>query len=278
MTIEKKKRGPRGKVPLDVDKFEELRQGKGWTLEDLADEAKLGDSTIKRAIHKEGEGVSRASAKRIADALGVELDTLDLRARIAEAASEDKELTDKAFDQIAQDFPTKHGGEPLLSDEMIQQRYADFLELADIFVSAYSKQTGLILEVGKVPLWEAVTWAYDEISKFKTYHLADPKMLISLYKSAAIFGRAISKFRPIWVHEKLADEKLKIADFWDDVSTINEQFAVFVALLRAEIREVHIGSEAYTELIGYLQRGGEVNDLAAVLKLLHRAERPELGH
>jgi hypothetical protein len=85
----------------------------------------------------------------------------------------------------------------LFTSEQIEGRFLDLRDLADRFARAYSEKAGVALELDESCLYLIVISTYDDIARYKFYHLSNPyEERSDAIKRAAYLTKWITRFKP----------------------------------------------------------------------------------
>jgi hypothetical protein len=86
----------------------------------------------------------------------------------------------------------------LFTEDEIQGRFVDFFEIAEEFCEQYNDGAPTLIEIDPALLYMVVTATYDDIARYKAYHLSDPAHQRSnAVKRAAYITKWIMHFDPL---------------------------------------------------------------------------------
>ena len=86
----------------------------------------------------------------------------------------------------------------LFTEDEIRSRFLDFFEIAQDFCESYNDGQENIVEIDPALLYMMVVATYDDISRYKAYHLSDPATQRSnAVKRAAYATKWILHFDPL---------------------------------------------------------------------------------
>jgi hypothetical protein len=119
----------------------------------------------------------------------------------------------------------------LFTEKDIEQRYLDFFEIAENFCSAYGGDEESV-EIDPAMLYLAVVATYDDISRYKSYHLSEPAtQRANAIKRAAYGVKWVVRFSPL-IFPNMGHLTGKITARHDGLA--NAMFAVHFALVNLE--------------------------------------------
>ena len=88
--------------------------------------------------------------------------------------------------------------ELLFDEETIKARYEDFYDIADQFCVEYNEGQGVKVEIDPSLLYLAVVAIYDDVARYKAYHLKNPvKQKANPVKRAAFAVKWLMHFSPL---------------------------------------------------------------------------------
>ncbi|MCV3211554.1 hypothetical protein OHD62_33310 [Mesorhizobium sp. YC-39] len=155
----------------------------------------------------------------------------------------------------------------LISLEILEERFAEYYANADQFVTGLNEAFGTAVFVNAPALYIAVKSAYDDIERYKLYHLEEPqKQKSNAVKRVAYLTKWITKCRPI---QYPADTSIQ-----DVIPFIaNAAFAVSLgrSLMASELdREFFLTEEKEAELVYDLTYREVTGDgLLAIFQLVY---------
>lgn len=118
----------------------------------------------------------------------------------------------------------------VFSDDEIRRRFIDMYQIVASFCDAQMAQTGQYLTIDPQLLYLAVVAVYDDIARYKAYHLPEPEtQRANSIKRAAYGAKWIVRFNPIVVSPTAGHQELPSHD-----GLINAKLAVFFALINLE--------------------------------------------
>lgn len=86
----------------------------------------------------------------------------------------------------------------LIDDNILQERFAEHLALAQDYVSAINAENGTEIYINDAALYLAIKSAYDDIERYKIYHLEKPyEQKSNSVKRAAYLTKWLMKTRPL---------------------------------------------------------------------------------
>jgi hypothetical protein len=86
----------------------------------------------------------------------------------------------------------------LFTEEEIKGRFLDFFEIAQEFCECYNEGAPTLVEVDPALLYMVVTATYDDIGRYKAYHLSDPvHQRSNAVKRAAYATKWLLHFDPL---------------------------------------------------------------------------------
>ncbi|MEP4377975.1 MAG: hypothetical protein ABJ215_12280 [Alphaproteobacteria bacterium] len=92
--------------------------------------------------------------------------------------------------------------EYLFSEEQMASRFQDLGEIVQNFVDEYESETEAPLTVDWSRLYVVVVSAYDDVARFKAYHLEDPRADLSdAIKRSAFLVKWIIREKPLYSGE-----------------------------------------------------------------------------
>jgi hypothetical protein len=130
----------------------------------------------------------------------------------------------------------RHEERPLFSSEDLEARFADLWELAERFKTSYEAEFSVRLALNIAPLYLIIISTYDDIARYKFYHLSNPyEERSDAIKRAAYLTKWITRFKPFRVvRDQVHAESLAEASR-DGADLVNEFFAVSVALVNLNL-------------------------------------------
>ena len=132
----------------------------------------------------------------------------------------------------------------LFDESTIKERYKDFFEIADNFCSEYNKGQNVKVEIDPSLLYLAVVAIYDDIARYKVYHLKNPvRQKANPVKRAAFAVKWLMHFSPL-IFPKMGHATGRSAPENAD-ALANAMFALHFAMMNLR---GHVG------VIFYLQR------------------------
>lgn len=163
----------------------------------------------------------------------------------------------------------------LFTEQDLEKRFSDIHAIAVEFCEVFGKEFGARPKVDPGRLYLTVTSTFDDIARYKTYHLKNPSIQkSSAIKRAAFLTKWILHFSPL-VCDVDALNKLKINELGEHV-TINTYFALHLAFTNIQDHSKSSGfalSRAhYYELVYDLTYRG----LSAEALILHYQTLSEL--
>jgi hypothetical protein len=142
--------------------------------------------------------------------------------------------------------------DPLFTSEQIEGRFLDLWDLADRFSRAYFEKAGVSLELDESCLYLIVISTYDDIARYKFYHLSNPyEERSDAVKRAAYLTKWITRFKPWQIvrPDRNGQDGQKASD---DTYLVNEIFAVSVAVANLNMhcnRDFFLSIEKEYELV-----------------------------
>jgi len=164
--------------------------------------------------------------------------------------------------------------EDLLFDEQtIKERFEDFFEIADGFCDAYNEGQAVKLEIDSSLLYLSVVAIYDDIARYKAFHLVNPvRQKSNPVKRAAYAVKWLMHFSPL-IFPSMGHKSGKAAP--EDGDTLsNAMFAVHFAMMN--IREqtgnnFKLTTEMHFELIyDLLYRGLTTDSLIMLFDIISK--------
>lgn len=139
----------------------------------------------------------------------------------------------------------------LFTEADIQQRFEDLYDLACGFCDEYNVGQDVRAEIDPSLLYLCVVSLYDDVSRYKEYHLTDPSTQRSnAIKRAAYGAKWITHFSPIIFPQMGHETGLHGAENGDALA--NAVFALHFALTNVEIEAgatFQLSNEYYYQLI-----------------------------
>ena len=121
----------------------------------------------------------------------------------------------------------------LFTEKQIKERFEDFYDIACGFCDDFSRGHEVKAELDPSLLYLCVVSIYDDISRYKEYHLADPSQQKSNAVKRAAFGaKWISHFSPIIFPSAGHDSGQNAVEDGDVL--VNAVFALHFALINIE--------------------------------------------
>jgi hypothetical protein len=141
----------------------------------------------------------------------------------------------------------------LFPSDVLAERFADLWELAEQYKPGYEQEHGVALRLNVASLYLTVVSTYDDIARYKSYHLADPHRDRSdAIKRAAYLTKWIVRFKP-WAIERNQTTTEDVARASQDgADLINELFAISVAILHLNEmsdKDFFLSPEKYHEVV-----------------------------
>ena len=126
--------------------------------------------------------------------------------------------------------------------EVYETRFKDHWALAEHFQEAFEKTFSVKIGIDHRRLYIAIISAYDDIARYKTFHLENPEEEKSdAIKRAAYLTKWICRFKPLQVNEGADFSSEIISDKNIDYTIlVNELFAIHVATTHLS---VHAGRD-----------------------------------
>lgn len=150
----------------------------------------------------------------------------------------------------------------LFSEAEIKQRFEDIYDLACGFCDEYNKGQGVRAEIDPALLYLCVVSIYDDISRYKEYHLTNPENQRSnAIKRAAYGAKWITHFSPIIFPQMGHDTGQENAENGDALA--NAVFALHFALTNVEIEAgatFQLSKEYYYQFVYDLTYRGLTSD------------------
>ena len=142
----------------------------------------------------------------------------------------------------------------LFSSEEIEGRFLDLWELAERFQQSYTEKTKVVLKLDVDRLYLIVISTYDDIARYKFYHLSNPyEERSDAIKRAAYLTKWITSFKPFHAMHDDDHEDVDIDNSQkDDSHLVNEEFAISIALVNLNVhcdRDFFLSVEKEYELI-----------------------------
>jgi hypothetical protein len=116
-------------------------------------------------------------------------------------------------------------------EEVIAARFRDFFVIANDFCSTYNNAFPEMVpaEVDRANLFMTVVATYDDIARYKSYHLSDPSaQRANAIKRSAFASKWIMRFSPI-IHPKISHLTGTSKNTHDSLS--NAMFAIHLSLV-----------------------------------------------
>jgi hypothetical protein len=139
---------------------------------------------------------------------------------------------------------------PLFSDAYILQRCFDLHASFEVFKATYEAKTTAKVSLGIDPavLYLAVKSYFDDITRFKRYHLSDPPVeKADSVKQSAFMVKWLTRMKPIFVLRKHDFARGTLAvDPNDESALINEAFALSIGF---EYLGIYLTKAKYKEIL-----------------------------
>lgn len=139
----------------------------------------------------------------------------------------------------------------LFTEAEIKERFEDFYDLACGFCDDYNDRQTVKAEIDPSLLYLCVVSIYDDISRYKEYHLTDPKKQRSnSIKRAAYGAKWITHFSPV-IFPQMGHETGQ-AGVENGDALANAVFALHFALTNVEIEaeaSFQLSNEYYYQLV-----------------------------
>lgn len=150
----------------------------------------------------------------------------------------------------------------LFTEAEIKQRFEDFYDLACGFCDAYNDGQAVKAEIDPSLLYLCVVSIYDDISRYKEYHLTNPETQRSnAIKRAAYGAKWITHFSPIIFPQMGHETGQENAENGDALA--NAVFALHFSLTNVEIEakaSFQLSNEYYYQMIYDLTYRGLSSD------------------
>jgi hypothetical protein len=155
----------------------------------------------------------------------------------------------------------------LFDEATIQERFKDFFDIADKFCDEYNEGQDVKVEIDSSLLYLAVVAIYDDVARYKAYHLPNPiKQKANPIKRAAYAVKWLMHFSPL-IFPQMGHATGRHAP--EDADTLaNAMFALHFAMMNLR---VHTGTnfslkqEMHFELIYDLLYRGLTTDSLILL-------------
>ncbi|MBB4287258.1 hypothetical protein [Roseospira goensis] len=139
----------------------------------------------------------------------------------------------------------------MFSEAEIQQRFEDLYNIACGFCADFNEGCDIRAEIDPSLLYLCVVSMYDDISRYKDYHLNNPeKQRSNPIKRAAYGAKWITRFSPI-IFPRMGHETGEGASKDSDV-LVNAAFALHFALVNMEIEasvSLRLSTEYYYQIV-----------------------------
>lgn len=139
----------------------------------------------------------------------------------------------------------------LFDEETIESRFEDLFDIADQFCANYNKGQKVSVEIDPSLLYLALVAIYDDIARYKAYHLQNPvKQKANPVKRAAYAVKWIMHFTPL-IFPQMGHTTGQEAPENSDVLA-NAMFAVHLALMNLRAHtgvNFNLKTEVHFELI-----------------------------
>ena len=141
----------------------------------------------------------------------------------------------------------------LFSSEELEGRFADLWELAARFKISYETEFSVRLSLNVALLYLVVISTYDDIARYKFYHLSNPYGERSdAIKRSAYLTKWITRFKPFHVIRDQSDPTVLAEASRDGADLVNEFFGVSVALVNLNLhsdKDFFLSPEKEYELV-----------------------------
>jgi hypothetical protein len=118
------------------------------------------------------------------------------------------------------------------SEEEIQQRFEDFFDIARDFCDSFNRGQSARVAVDPFLLFQCVVATYDDIARYKSYHLKNPAtQKANAIKRAAYAVKWIIHFSPLIFPQLAHDNEDEAVEVDDDAVLANVMFAMHFALI-----------------------------------------------
>lgn len=155
----------------------------------------------------------------------------------------------------------------LFDEATIKERFEDFFEIADKFCEQYNKGQEVKVEIDPSLLYLAVVAIYDDVARYKAYHLTNPiKQKANPVKRAAYAVKWLMHFSPLifpQMGHASGDKKIEDAD-----TLANAMFALHFAMMNLRVHtgtNFNLRTEMHFELIYDLLYRGLTTDSLIIL-------------
>lgn len=133
---------------------------------------------------------------------------------------------------------------PLFTKKELEGRFIDLFDMAETFQQRYEAHNSVKLELSTDRLYMIVISTYDDIARYKYYHLSNPyEERSNPIKRAAYLTKWISRFKP-W-HVVSGNDSA-------ETYLVNEVFAITVAVVNLNVhtdRDFWLSVEKEYELV-----------------------------
>jgi len=141
----------------------------------------------------------------------------------------------------------------LFSAEDLAGRFADLWELAESFKASYERDLSVTASLNLAKLYLIIISTYDDITRYKFYHLSNPyEERSDAIKRAAYLTKWITRFKPLNIERGEQDPE-KLADISQDgADLINEFFGLSVAIANLNLhsdRDFDLSPEKTYEIV-----------------------------
>lgn len=155
----------------------------------------------------------------------------------------------------------------LFDEATIRQRFEDFYDIADKFCEEYNRDQEVKVEVDPSLLYLAVVAIYDDVARYKAYHLPNPvKQKANPVKRAAYAVKWLMHFSPLMFPQMghaSGGRKVEDAD-----TLANAMFALHFAMMNLRVHtgtNFNLKTELHFELIYDLLYRGLTTDSLILL-------------
>ena len=120
------------------------------------------------------------------------------------------------------------------SAELLEDRFVDHFKLARDYAIGIGAEFGVQIEVSKRRLYLTTVSAYEDIARYKNYHLDDPiSQKSDAIKRASYLTKWICRFKPLYVAGDTSDDLPSVNI--DKTLIVNELFALHLAAVHLSV-------------------------------------------
>jgi hypothetical protein len=175
------------------------------------------------------------------------------RADACSKNSDSRELASATDQEKVDSTPDSSEERELFPAEILEGRFADLWEHADRFGTAFGGEYNVNVTINVARLYMTIVSTYDDIERYKKYHLNDPHSERSdAVKRAAYLTKWIARFKPLNADRgDIAFGDIATAS-QDGSDLVNEFFAVSIAIANLNLhtdRDFFLSDKKNHELV-----------------------------